>query len=142
MERSDWTLLAVCFSGPKGLSPVQLQKSLFLLGAELQREVGHDFYTFIPHNYGPFSKQIYTDAEQLAANGLIAIEREPGSPAQYVITALGRNRALEVERELSQRVQDYFANVVTWTQQRSFSSLIRSIYEKYPEYRVNSVFQY
>lgn len=132
----------MCFGGPDGLSPVQLQKSLFLLGAELRQEVGHTFYTFIPHNYGPFSKQIYLDAEQLAADGLVAIERAPGSPAQYVITVPGRTRALEVERELAARVREYFANVVTWTQQQSFSGLIRSIYEKYPEYRVNSVFQY
>jgi len=34
MEPSEWLLVTVASGGEKGLSPVQLQKSLFLLGQE------------------------------------------------------------------------------------------------------------
>jgi hypothetical protein len=60
MKRNDWLLLAVAAAKDDGLDPVQLQKSLFLL-SEKRRDVGTKFHEFEPHNYGPFSKEIYTD---------------------------------------------------------------------------------
>jgi uncharacterized protein YwgA len=142
MERRDWLLLALHFGGKRGLSPVQLQKALFLLAIEVP-EVRQDFYEFVPHNYGPFSKQIYLDAEALGANGCAAIEPH-GSYSQYLITEAGREhlKAIEGRGGFSERAYNYLDDVVAWTQRQSFSSLIRAIYEKYPEYRVNSVFQY
>jgi hypothetical protein len=100
-------------------------------------------YAFVPHNYGPFAKEIYTDAELLASRGLISIEQDPNAYARYLITASGRDRVREylVDR-VSNRVQEYLGSVVDWAQKQSFSGLVKSIYEKYPAYRVNSVFRY
>jgi len=140
VNREDWILLALHFGGPTGLSPVQLQKSLFLLRMEVP-EVRADYYEFIPHNYGPFSKQIYEDAEQLGARGLVAIERDPQSLAISKITAAGELRVAEIARDASPRARDYLRSAVEWTQKQTFSGLVRAIYAKYPDYRINSVFQ-
>ena len=141
MEKRDWLLLALHFAGARGLSPVQLQKSLFLLAMEVP-EVQRDFYEFVPHNYGPFSKQIYLDAEALDAYGLAAIEQR-GSHSQYLITESGREhlKAIEDRGGFSDRAYNYLSDAVDWTQRQGFSSLVRAIYAKYPSFRVNSVFQ-
>ena len=140
MDRQDWVLLALHFGGARGLTPVQLQKSLFLLGMEVPDVRQQNFYEFLHHNYGPFSKQIYVDAEGLASDGCAAIEPR-GSYSLYLITEAGRDHLKAIENHFSERAYNYLNDVVTWTQRQSFSSLVRAIYEKYPEYRVNSVFQ-
>jgi len=105
-------------------------------------EVRGNFYEFVPHNYGPFSKQIYADAERMATDGWVAIERDPQSYATFLITASGQARIAAIQPYISIRASDYLRRAVEWAQQQSFSGLVRAIYEKYPTYRVNSVFQY
>ena len=48
MTRQDWLLLVLAAAGGKPLSPLQLQKSLFLVGHDLAKLVGAGFYTFRP----------------------------------------------------------------------------------------------
>ncbi len=141
MRREDWTLVAIDNAGTRGLTPVQIQKVLFLLGKEIPTAVSDSFYLFIPHNYGPFSKQVYSDAERLAVNGLVAIERPIGGYQEYRITAAGANVARALVAQADPRAITYLRNVVSWAQNQTFSGLIRAIYNKYPEFRANSVFQ-
>lgn len=140
MDRLHWTLVATAFAKGRGLSPVQLQKALFLLGKGMPQSVGEGFYQFIPHNYGPFSKEIYLDAERLASEGLVAIVQS-GSYPEYICTAAGQGVAKMISGTADARVLEYFEQVVHWVQSLSFSALVRAIYSKYPEYRENSVFQ-
>ena len=109
MTRQDWLLLVLAAADGKPLSPLQLQKSLFLgsvdisrsfplsrestspcrsggaiggparpngvggsaacpkcqhnlVGYDLARLLGSDFYTFRPFDYGPFDAAVYRDA--------------------------------------------------------------------------------
>ena len=143
MDRQDWLLLALDFAGGQTLSPAQLQKSLFLLGQELPETLGTpDFYQFIPYNYGPWCRQIYDDAESLASVGLVAVLREPGaSYVQYAITVRGRERGANLRALANARGVSYLERIVAWVLRQSFSQLVRAIYQKYPEFRQNSVFQ-
>src|SRR5439155_6656754 len=52
--RSAWVLLALLAAEGHSLTPVQLQKCLFLLGSRRPKDVGRDFYHFRPYDYGPF----------------------------------------------------------------------------------------
>jgi uncharacterized protein YwgA len=142
MDRKGWTLLAISFAGESGLSPVQLQKCIFILGEEQENKVGSDFYEFSPYNYGPFSKLVYQDAEELASEGLVLIERPAGSYATYRITPTGAKRAGQLRSEAPESAVTYLRTLVEWSQQLSFSELLRAIYTKYPKYRANSVFQF
>ncbi len=142
MNASEWTLAAIALAGDAGLSPVQLQKTLFLLGTELPDVVGGAFYNFRKYDYGPFAREIYADAEDLAAQGFVRVARVPGqSWNQYQITDGGRKYAEELMRHAPPRGVTYLRDVVRWAQGLSFETLVREIYKKYPEYRENSVFR-
>jgi uncharacterized protein YwgA len=142
MERKDWLLFTLNAAGGAGLTPAQLQKSLFILGCELPDSLGGDFYQFSPYNYGPFSKQVYDDAERLAQDGLVTIAQAPGMRfSEYVITWRGQEAAERLKGRADHRAITYLERVVNWARKQSFSELVRAIYRKYPQYRVNSVFQ-
>lgn len=142
MNRDNWTLLAVAKARGRGLSPVQLQKSLFLLGKNLSGVVGGDFYQFEPYNYGPFDVAVYQDAERLATQGLVAITRtaERRWPL-YQITPAGEVVAQQVESHVTPVASHYLDSVVAWTQRLSFQQLVKAIYARYPEMRERSIFQ-
>ncbi|MFZ0410447.1 MAG: hypothetical protein WAL51_02925 [Candidatus Acidiferrales bacterium] len=143
MNRHSWLLLTLFDAGPRGLAPAQLQKILFLLAQEIPELLGtQDFYDFIPYNYGPFSKQIYRDAESLAQRGMVNIYWPPGSSyPMYELTPNGFEQARVHERYADRRARQYLRSVVRWAQPLRFSELVSSIYKKYPSFRVNSVFQ-
>jgi uncharacterized protein len=141
ISAKDWTLLAIALARGERMTPVQLQKSLFLLGRELPKEVGSEFYNFVPYDYGPFSSQVYDDAEDLALQGLVSLVRHPGADwRDFVATDMGTRRASEVQKRASPKALKYLASVVKWTMSLDFPDLVRKIYARYPEYKANSVF--
>jgi len=142
MEKEQWLLLAIAAGESEGLTPVQLQKSLFLLGKSLSKKVlGKSFYKFVPYNYGPFNVTIYSDAESLGRKGLVEIQHEGRRWPQYRVTAAGVRLARDVHNALSEEVRSHLDAVVKWTQSKSFSGLLRAIYREYPQYRQSSIFQ-
>jgi hypothetical protein len=142
LSRSDWALLALAAAGPAGLSPAQIQKVLFLLSRKIPKQVGRGFYQFRPHNYGPFSVDVYLDAELLERQGHVAI-LNPGHTwaRRYVVTDSGDALARKARSSLPPQVADYLQRVVDWARYQSFQQLVRAIYTAYPEQRENSVFQ-
>jgi len=111
MDRKNWTLLAISFADGADVSPVQLQKCLFLVGRKHKEEVGEDFYEF-SYDYGPFSKAIYQDAEILGSEGLVFIERPFGGFAKYTITAQGAQRARQLSMEGPSPALEYLRKVM------------------------------
>ncbi len=141
MNRRDWLLLAVAAAEDEGLDPVQLQKSLFLLGEKRKQEVG-PFYEFEPHNYGPFSKDIYAHATALVDNGYLTKEKQPSYSWSIIrITEQGRRAARTLRREAPEEALAYLERAVDWVKGQSFYDLVRSIYRHFPEYRTNSIFR-
>lgn len=141
MERKNWLLLTICAAGEKGLTPVQLQKSLFVLQKGFPRKVGRTFYKFVAYNYGPFCVEIYGDAESLQAVGLIEMRRGGRRWPEYHGTPTGILEADKLRRQIPLQISQYIDHVVEWTQAQSFPSLVRSIYEAYPEFKAHSVFR-
>lgn len=140
-SRDKFLLMALAYAKDNSLSPVQMQKAMFLLEQEAASQVGDDFYHFSPYNYGPFSSLIYDDVGSLAESGDVIIERIPGrSWSNYRITANGYSKATAAITEVDPRMAEYIKNVVTWIKSLSFSELLSAIYSKYPAYAVNSVF--
>ena len=141
MNKANWTLLAISLGGDEGLTPAQLQKVLFLMGTTYPKTLG-EFYNFKPYNYGPFDKQIYLDAEALATDGLIEIVARDGNTwPYYCIREKGRESAKALIENEDTRPVSYMAKTVKWAQSLTFGQLVSSIYEKYPDYKVNSVFR-
>lgn len=140
MNRQKWLLL-VLDSG-RSLSPIQLQKSLFLISKEIPETIADDFYYFVPDDYGPFDSAIYTDAYELQEEGLAIIDNPLARGwRRYSITDEGSKKANEIAINLPSEVIDKINEIVSWVVGKSFSELVRSIYQKYPEQRANSVFR-
>lgn len=142
MARKDWTLLVIAAGRGQPLSPVQLQKVLFLLGQEHPSVLGSDYYDFVPYDYGPFSIVIYTDAKQLDFDGFISIQYAPNHRWKvYSATPDGLSRSEELRKKVDDQVIQFIDNKVEWGRQLSFRALVREIHKKYPAFAVNSVFQ-
>jgi uncharacterized protein len=140
----DWILLTIAAARGESLSPVQLQKSLFLIERNLtgaQRRT-RDFYKFTPYDYGPFDSTIYRDAGKLESEGYVSIiQTGNGSYREYAATPDGLRNASELRQQLDEVALDYLDRVVEWTRKLSFGELVSSIYKAYPEMAVNSVFR-
>lgn len=142
LSRQDWLLLVLWGAEGKALSPVQLQKTLFLLKENAGGVVGADFYNFVPYNYGPFDPDIYSDAEELQAEDLVAIGDPPGQRwKNYALTQKGTDAARALANMPDARVTEYLRRLVGWVLALDFNTLLQWIYTKYPDYRKNSVFQ-
>ena len=142
MERKDITLLVVESARDEGLSPIQIQKSLFLIGESRLPGLPSDFYEFYPYNYGPFCEEVYHDADALVEEGMVFNMPVSGqSWSRYVITPKGRVRAEAVRSDGISELVGYIGEIVEWVSGLTFSELLRAIYDKYPRYSENSVFQ-
>ena len=142
MDRKDWTTLVIDAAGPQGLSSVQLQKCLFLVGQSLPQADRLSFYQFVPYNYGPFSVSVYGDTEQLESAGLVSVVRSSfNGRATYMITPLGKERAKDIIADANGDTLAYLRTVVAWALPLSFAQIVKAIYVAYPAYQKNSVFQ-
>jgi hypothetical protein len=131
-ERSDWLLLALAHRKGKPLTPAQVQKAMFVLGAEFPRVVGPNFYAFVPYNYGPFDADVYRDLDAFARRGLVTIDGS-GSGRSYAATAEGVEASLEIERQLTastRTAHEYLRRVVDWAASLTFAELVRAIYAR------------
>ena len=143
MENKDWTLLAIAAAGTRGLTPVHLQKSLFLLSRNLDRSqlsMASPLYDFQPYDYGPFDSAVYRDAEALATAGLVLIA-DSYKPRTYLATEAGIGCAAELRHRAGAPAVRYLDEVVRWVLSQRFGELVRAIYENYPEMRQRSVFR-
>lgn len=141
-DRTAWIIVALAKAGEAGLNAVQLQKVLFLLGDRRKKAVGGAFYKFKPYNYGPFSQEVYGDADRMMGEGLIELDTSHGpSRRTYHLTEAGKALAKRLEKELPADGVKYLTDTVAWAQRLSFEQLIRAIYEAYPAMQKNSVFQ-
>lgn len=142
MKDKDIVLLVISAASGEGLSPVQIQKSLFLIGGSHLPELPADFYQFHPYNYGPFNEEIYADADSLVQEGMVFSVPVSGHGwAKYVVTPKGTAKAEEIKKKLSKTLTDFIQVIVDWVSSLSFAELLRAIYRAFPQYRANSVFQ-
>lgn len=142
LARHDWLLLALAKSPGGELSPVQVQKAMFLFGQGAGDSAGADYYAFQPYDYGPFDAAIYADLRRMTSLGHVRGEWNPDRRWKtWAITETGREAALVLAGDADARLADYLGRIVTWVRRKSFSDLLRSVYAAYPEFAANSVFR-
>lgn len=145
MHKEDWTLLVIAAADGNKVSPVQLQKALFLLSKTLnskqRRTASKFFYRFKAYDYGPFCSEVYSDAETLAQAGLISITYQGFSFRHYSATDKGLQLALELRKKLEPAVSTYVDELILWVCSLSFAELVQAIYKMYPDMKANSIFQ-
>jgi DNA-binding PadR family transcriptional regulator len=139
--RQEWLLLALAHRNGEPMTPVQIQKAMFLMGMEAKQLVGPGFYKFVPYNYGPFDANVYHDLDMLAAKGLVTCDSSPGRTwKMYAVTPGGLAEAARAKKTASKIAVGYLEKVVVWVCSLSFPALVRAIYAKYPKFKANSVF--
>ena len=117
-------LLALIQAFGGRLSPIDLQKYLFLF-TELYQEAKS--YEFVPYKYGCFSFQCYADRRKLEELGLLKSinDWEISDNTDYLRTLdMSTRKALE-------RFADTYKDI-------SGNSLIKEVYRRFPYYAINS----
>ena len=142
MNRNAWALLALRETEGHRLSPVKMQKTLFLVAQNLAQEVGPEFYHFEAYHFGPFDSAVYRDLDELVNAGLVKkVRAAEHAGKDYELTELGKRIADRYARAANEKVVRYLKAVVEWVKPLSFSALVSAIYKKYPQYKQNSVFR-
>lgn len=144
LNRSDWLLLLLGLSESDGqaappMDRVRVMKCLFVLSKNMPTVTGAGFYSFEPYNYGPFDKHVYSDAEALAGEGLL--EMVQGRYTKYAVTEAGRAKAAALVPQASGDAVQYLRRVRAWANAVDFSTLVKAIYQAWPEQKANSIFQ-
>jgi hypothetical protein len=141
MDRQTLILLALGAVGEDAaFTPVQVQKLFFLIDRELGPQIGGPHFGFQPYDYGPFDGAVYRDLEMLSYQGFVHIERV-GALKHYRLTAQGFAEAKRRAPAADARALDYFFRAAQWVRSLGFADLVSAIYRKYPDMKVNSVFQ-
>ncbi len=140
LERKSWVLVTLEAAKDEPLTPVQLQKALFLLEKDHPEISGENYYSFTPYSYGPFDSSIYTDAGILAKEGYLTIKYSGFSNyREYKATEKGIEYAKSIP--VNPAIKESINKIVEWVRGLSFQQLIQEIYHKYPDMKVNSVFR-
>ncbi|MCH8831499.1 MAG: Sua5/YciO/YrdC/YwlC family protein [Chloroflexi bacterium] len=99
-------------------------------------------YNFAPYDYGPFDSTVYNDARVLQAAGLARIaDASNGRWSTYSATDHGLERATEILGGMTKGQRKYILDVAAWVRKLSFSALVKSIYDAYPQMRERSIFE-
>jgi uncharacterized protein len=141
LSKKDWTLLVIDAAKPDVLTPIQLQKALFLIGQRVPEAGEHDFYKFVPHNFGPFSKDVYRDVEAQKNDGFIdEIISQGQNWPEYRVSQTGTSQAALLREAMLTPALNYVDQLVKWVQAQSFRDLLHAVYAAYPHFATKSVF--
>ena len=136
MHKRDWLLMAI----GSYIEPIQLQKTLFKFTREssvprLQQ------YFFRADNWGPCSREIYSDLEELHDEGLIDSVRTGQGWSAYRLTAEGEEQATQRRQVAPPQLVRDLDEIRAWVVERSFRQLLRDVYEQYPHFAKKSLFK-
>jgi len=141
MNQSE-LVLAILAAGNGAIhTPVQIQKLFFLVDKKLPN-LGGPFFNFVPHDYGPFDKEVYRVIEVLSGKGDAEIIKNPGERLnEYRLTPVGQKKGEKILHSLDSNLFDSIIRLSEFVRSLSFAELVSAIYKAYPEMRVNSVFK-
>ena len=143
MNRCDLLLAVLACAEGRTYTPAQIQKSIFLLSRQMPQLVqqGPQF-AFKPYDFGPFDVGVYQEATALQMDGLAVIApSDYGNWSTYAATVTGVSVGTQLLNQLQPHQRDFVKRVSDWVRAQSFSSLVKSIYEAYPDMKVNSIFR-
>jgi hypothetical protein len=142
MTRRDLILIVLAAAKGRPYQPVQLQKAVFLVSRNVPGIINDGpGFAFVPYDYGPFDASVYWEAEALRDSSEVIITLSAsGRWKTYAASELGITRGTELINQLPQSVREYIYAISSWVLSQSFGSLVRSIYDAYPEMKENSIF--
>lgn len=141
MERRELIVAALAAGGENAsFSPVQVQKLFFIIDREAAPLIGGPFFAFQPYDYGPFDRSVYDELDALEEDGSIKTENS-GRYRVYSLTPDGFATGVAQLDALPLMTKQYIKNVAAWVRALSFQQLVAAVYKRYPDMKVNSIFQ-
>lgn len=141
MQKHEFVLAALSAGDDLlDFSPVQVQKLFFLLDREIPGPVGGPHFAFEPYDFGPFDKEVYRSLDLLQLSGLAKVGGQ-GRFRRYYLTPEGFEQGQQHLETLPREVRLFISELAKWVRSLSFSQLVSSIYQHYPEMRAKSIFQ-
>lgn len=123
--RRGWLLLAIALSGRSGISPIQLQRSLFLVGQKREELIGPGFYAFEPNGSGPASTDVYADIDALVTTEYIVKQWVPESACSvFRLSGAGRAWVAEFRRKVKKDALSGLEDAVAWVKEQSYLDLV------------------
>lgn len=133
--RQQWMLRFI--AGPPGykyaVDRIRLMKGMFLFQQEGGAPADVD-YKFSPYDYGPFTPEVYRDAETLSAQGHVLQGRDG---QWYQVTDAGR--AALAQLDFPDVITEDLDSLRIEVTELSFKDLLRRVYTAYPESASRSV---
>ena len=124
LSREDWTLLTIA-TAKRSLLPIQVQRSLHLLGQRFPKLTAEAFYSFRATNSGPASAELARDANLLTMIGLVAIDVIAPGERVYRATPTGLERAQKLEKQADPDAFQFLRRTVAWVRTRSVEQLLQ-----------------
>ncbi|MEH6951040.1 hypothetical protein V4R08_06780 [Nitrobacter sp. NHB1] len=141
MNRSEMLLAGLAAAGENAsFTPVQVQKLFFVLDREAAHVLDGPHFSFEPYDYGPFDRMVYVGIDELARQDLAKVQ-STGRYRVYSLSQQGYQQGVNLLNGLDAPVRHYVQSIATWVRQLTFEQLVASIYNKYPEMKVKSVFR-
>ena len=138
MSKEDIVLLiADGATGPFGLDPVRMMKGC-VVAAERGPEEWSELFSFRAYDWGPFDSTVYRARDALIARGLLDVDGAHRYE-RYSVTADGARCAHELSDQDPERAA-WLRSVGEYVSSKSFSQLLREIYDAYPQYATRSRF--
>jgi hypothetical protein len=143
MNRRDLLLVVLACAEARGYTPAQIQKAMFLLSRQMPQLVQEGpAFAFQPYDFGPFDVGVYQEADVLQRDGQAVIAPSgSGNWRTYAASGEGVARGKQLLDELPPQQGDFIRKVSEWVRAQSFNSLIKSIYDAYPDMKVKSIFR-
>lgn len=122
----------------------RFQKMVFMLQQRLADDESINTYPFEAYDYGPFSKELYDDIDDLIEQDLIEETREEfdGDKViyEYELTDKGQGLISQIiESDSSYEIFSLSEDLKQEFNQKDLSELLDIVYSEYPEYARNSV---
>jgi hypothetical protein len=143
MDRRELVLVMLTAANGQPYTPVQIQKAIFLISRNMPSVIDNGpGFAFEPYDYGPFDANVYSEAEALASEGEAVVARAAGGRWNtYAASDHGLERGSQILDRLPPQTSQYIRGVSEWVRKLDFSTLVRSIYDAYPDMRANSIFR-
>lgn len=118
--RIGWPLLAIAMAGPAGLSPLELQRVLLLVGQKREEQVGPGFYEFQVNGSNPASAALFADMDALVTTEYLVKDWVPeASWSVFRLSDAGRAWATEFRRKVKKDALTGLEDAVAWVKEQS-----------------------
>ncbi|KXB07319.1 hypothetical protein AKJ52_00485 [candidate division MSBL1 archaeon SCGC-AAA382C18] len=137
--------LALIYTGGEAIEGrTRLQKMIFLAQQDMEDSV--ETYDYEPYDYGPFSKELYDDIDDLVDEGIIKEQKEKLDDGRikyfYEMSEEGQE-IIESKMDNNKDFHDLkekMEDIKSTYNKKNLRDLLNEVYSRYPKYAEESVF--